>query len=131
MKKAISLNRCGWIYQGYNTADSATQKLYQDYHDFEWGIPQYEDKRLFEQLVLEGMQAGLSWITILKKREAFRAAFDDFEPAIVARYDEAKINDLMTNSAIIRNRAKIQSAINNAKQFLKVQSEFGSFASFI
>lgn len=129
--KATSSNRCGWIYQGYNTSDKATQKLYQDYHDFEWGIPQHDDKQLFEQLVLEGMQAGLSWITILKKREAFRAAFDDFDPHIVATYDEAKIQELMENPGIIRNRAKIESAINNAKRFLEIEREFGSFAKFL
>lgn len=129
--KATSSNRCGWIYQGYNASDKATQKLYQDYHDFEWGIPQHDDKRLFEQLVLEGMQAGLSWITILKKREAFRAAFDDFDPHIVATYDEAKIQELMENPGIIRNRAKIESAINNAKRFLEIEREFGSFAKFL
>lgn len=129
--KATSSNRCGWIYQGYNASDEATQKLYQDYHDFEWGIPQHDDKRLFEQLVLEGMQAGLSWITILKKREAFRAAFDDFDPHIVATYNEAKIQELMENPDIIRNRAKIESAINNAKRFLEIEREFGSFAKFL
>ncbi len=129
--KATSSNRCGWIYQGYNASDKATQKLYQDYHDFEWGIPQHDDKRLFEQLVLEGMQAGLSWITILKKREAFRVAFDDFDPHIVATYDEAKIQGLMENPGIIRNRAKIESAINNAKRFLEIEREFGSFAKFL
>lgn len=130
-QKPTPMQRCDWIYQGYNTADKDTQKLYQDYHDFEWGIPQYDEKRLFEQLVLEGMQAGLSWITILKKREAFREAFDDFDPAKVAGYDEAKIEELMTNAKIIRNRAKIESAINNAKRFLEVQEEFGSFDRFI
>nr|WP_324826087.1 glutamine-hydrolyzing GMP synthase [Helicobacter equorum] len=123
--------RCGWIYQGYNASDKATQKLYQNYHDFEWGIPQHDDKRLFEQLVLEGMQAGLSWITILKKREAFRRAFDDFNPHIVATYDETKIQELMENPDIIRNRAKIESAINNAKRFLEIEREFGSFAKFL
>lgn len=125
------MQRCDWIYQGYKTSDAATQKLYQDYHDFEWGVPQHDEKRLFEQLVLEGMQAGLSWITILKKREAFRAAFDDFDPIKVAGYDEAKIEELMANAKIIRNRAKIESAINNAKRFLEVQEEFGSFDRFI
>lgn len=129
--KATSSNRCGWIYQGYNASDKATQKLYQDYHDFEWGIPQHDDKRLFEQLVLEGMQAGLSWITILKKREAFRAAFDDFDYHKIATYDEAKIQELMENPGIIRNRAKIESAINNAKRFLEIEREFGSFAKFL
>lgn len=130
-QKPTPMQRCDWIYQGYNTADKDTQKLYQDYHDFEWGVPQHDEKRLFEQLVLEGMQAGLSWITILKKREAFRAAFDDFDPIKVAGYDEAKIEELMANKAIIRNRAKIESAINNAKRFLEVQEEFGSFDRFI
>ena len=125
--KATSSNRCGWIYQGYNASDKATQKLYQDYHDFEWGIPQHDDKRLFEQLVLEGMQAGLSWITILKKREAFRAAFDAFDPHIVATYDEAKTESLLQDTGIIRNRAKIQATITNAQAFLRVQKEFGSF----
>lgn len=131
MQKIVLLSRCEWIYQGYNSADSATQRLYQNYHDLEWGVPQHDEKRLFEQLVLEGMQAGLSWITILKKREAFREAFDDFEPSIVARYDEAKVAKLMANAKIIRNRAKIESAINNAKRFLQIQDEFGSFDSFI
>ena len=130
-QKPTPMQRCDWIYQGYKTSDAATQKLYQDYHDFEWGVPQHDEKRLFEQLVLEGMQAGLSWITILKKREAFREAFDDFDPIKVAGYDEAKIEELMANKAIIRNRAKIESAINNAKRFLEVQGEFGSFDRFI
>ena len=131
MQKIVPLSRCEWIYQGYNAKDFATQRLYQNYHDFEWGVPQHDEKRLFEQLTLEGMQAGLSWITILKKREAFREAFDDFEPSIVAKYDEAKIESLMANAKIIRNRAKIESAINNAKRFLQIQDEFGSFDSFI
>ena len=130
-KELEETSRCDWIYQGYNTSDKATQKLYQDYHDFEWGVPQHDEKRLFKQLVLEGMQAGLSWITILKKREAFREAFDDFDPAIVAKYGEIKIESLMTNAKIIRNRAKIKSAINNAKRFLEIQKEFGSFDKFI
>lgn len=129
--KDFQTSRCDWIYQGYKTSDKAMQKLYQDYHDFEWGVPQHDEKRLFEQLVLEGMQAGLSWITILKKREAFREVFDDFDPAIVAKYDEVKIESLMANAKIIRNRAKIESAINNAKRFLEIQKEFGSFDKFI
>ncbi len=130
-QKPKLLERCNWVYQGYNASDLATKKLYQDYHDFEWGIPQHEDRRLFEQLVLEGMQSGLSWITILKKRAALREAFDDFDPVKVAGYDVAKIESLMKNSKIIRNRAKIESAINNAKRFLEIQREFGSFDSFI
>ncbi|WP_416872660.1 glutamine-hydrolyzing GMP synthase [Helicobacter ganmani] len=119
--------RCAWA----TDKDEAARKLYEDYHDNEWGVPLHEDKRLFEHLVLEGFQAGLSWITILKKREHFRAAFDDFDPHIVANYDEGKINELMRNEGIIRNRAKIESAISNAKAFLAVQREFGSFDKYI
>lgn len=119
--------RCTWA----TDKDEVARKLYEDYHDNEWGVPLHEDKKLFEHLVLEGFQAGLSWITILKKREHFRAAFDDFDPHIVANYDEGKINDLMRNEGIIRNRAKIESAISNAKAFLAVQREFGSFDKYI
>lgn len=119
--------RCAWA----TDKDEATRKLYENYHDREWGVPLHEDKRLFEQLVLEGFQAGLSWITILKKRESFRAAFDDFDYHKIAAYDERKINALMQDSGIIRNRAKIESAINNAKAFLAVQKEFGSFDKYI
>ncbi|MDE5603574.1 MAG: glutamine-hydrolyzing GMP synthase, partial [Helicobacter sp.] len=115
--------RCPWA----NDKDEAARKLYEDYHDKEWGVPLHEDRKLFEFLVLETMQAGLSWITILKKREAFRAAFDDFDPKTIAQYDEAKIQELMNNEAIIRNRIKIESAIHNAKLFLEIQKEFGSF----
>lgn len=119
--------RCAWA----TDKDEVARKLYEDYHDNEWGVPLHEDKKLFEHLVLEGFQAGLSWITILKKREHFRAAFDDFDPHIVANYDEGKINELMRNEGIIRNRAKIESAISNAKAFLAVQREFGSFDKYI
>ncbi|EMZ39373.1 GMP synthase [glutamine-hydrolyzing] [Helicobacter bilis WiWa] len=127
-KNALEIpTRCAWA----TDKDEATRKLYENYHDYEWGVPLHEDKRLFEQLVLEGFQAGLSWITILKKRESFRVAFDDFDPKIIAAYDERKINALMQDSGIIRNRAKIESAINNAKAFLAVQKEFGSFDKYI
>lgn len=105
--------------------------IYIDYHDNEWGRPTHDDRELFEMLVLESMQAGLSWITVLKKREAFREAFDGFAPEKVALYDDEKIEELMNNEKIIRNRRKITAAVNNAKLFLKVQEEYGSFDKFI
>jgi len=105
--------------------------IYQDYHDNEWGRPVHDDRRLFEMLILEGAQAGLSWITVLKKREAYRLAFDGFDPNIVARYDEAKIEALMANSGLIRNRLKLNAAVTNAKRFLDVQKQYGSFDKFI
>lgn len=119
--------RCAWA----TDKDEVARKLYEDYHDNEWGVPLHEDKKLFEHLVLEGFQAGLSWITILKKREHFRAAFDDFDYHKIITYDESKIEFLMHNEGIIRNRAKIESAISNAKAFLAVQREFGSFDKYI
>lgn len=105
--------------------------LYIAYHDHEWGRPVYDDRRLFEMLVLEGAQAGLSWITVLKKREAYREAFDGFDPVKVALYDSGKIEELMANAGIIRNRLKIQAAISNAGLFLDIAREYGSFAKFI
>lgn len=105
--------------------------IYLDYHDNEWGRPLHDDGKLFELLILEGAQAGLSWITVLKKREAYREAFDGFDPARVALYDEEKVEELMANEGIIRNRRKINAAITNAKLFLDVVEEFGSFDSFI
>jgi len=105
--------------------------LYMDYHDTEWGRPVHDDNTLFEFLILEGAQAGLSWETVLKKREAYREAFDSFDPAKVALYDDKKIEELMTNSAIIRNRLKINSAITNAELFLDIQKQYGSFDKFI
>lgn len=114
--------RCAWA------GDSA---LYQAYHDDEWGVPVHDDRLLFEFLILEGAQAGLSWITILKKRTAYRAAFDHFDAAHIVRYDARKIAFLMQNADIVRNRLKIQSAITNAQKFLEVQKEFGSFDQFI
>lgn len=116
------IHRCEW---------AGSEQIYMDYHDNEWGKPVHDDKKLFEMLILEGMQAGLSWITILKKREAFRAAFDGFDPEKVALYDEEKIEKLMTDKGIIRNRRKIAAAIQNAKVFLEVQKNYGSFDKFI
>lgn len=115
-------NRCQW---------AGDDPLYVTYHDEEWGVPLHDDRLLFEFLVLEGAQAGLSWITILRKRENYREAFDDFDPAQVARYDEAKTAKLLANPAIVRNRLKVQSAIQNAQAFLRVQDEFGTFDRYI
>jgi DNA-3-methyladenine glycosylase I len=105
--------------------------LYLAYHDEEWGVPVHDDRLLFEFLILEGAQAGLSWITILRKREAYREAFDNFDPQRVAAYGEAKVAKLLTNPGIIRNRLKINAAVANAQAFLKVQEEFGSFDAYI
>jgi len=113
--------RCPW----------ATNDLSIRYHDEEWGLPTHNDTTLFEFLILEGAQAGLSWDTILKKRENYRAAFDSFDPKKIARYDRGKIQSLMNDAGIIRNRLKIASAIQNAKAFLKVQDELGSFDAYI
>lgn len=101
------------------------------YHDTEWGVPLHDDRLLFEQLVLQGFQAGLSWVTVLRKREAFRRAFDDFEVEKVAAYDEAKVARLVGDAGIIRNRAKIEAAISNAGAFMAVSKEFGSFDAYI
>jgi DNA-3-methyladenine glycosylase I len=114
--------RCSWV---------GDTQIYIDYHDNEWGRPVHDDIRLFEMLILEGMQAGLSWITVLKKREAFRIAFDGFDPAIVALYDETKVGELLANAGIIRHRGKIEAAINNAKVFLEIQAKHGSFDKMI
>jgi DNA-3-methyladenine glycosylase I len=113
--------RCAW---------AGGDPLYVAYHDEEWGVPLHDDRRLFEFLVLEGAQAGLSWITILRKRDAYRRAFDQFDPRIVARYDKRKVTALMADSGIVRNRAKIESAIKNARAFLDLQDEFGSFDTY-
>jgi len=109
--------RCAW----------AANDLAIQYHDTEWGVPQHDDRELFEFLILEGAQAGLSWDTILRKRENYRVAFDGFDPKKIARYDRRKVQELLRNEGIIRNRLKIASAIQNAKAFLAIQSEFGSF----
>jgi DNA-3-methyladenine glycosylase I len=103
----------------------------QRYHDAEWGVPLHDDRRLFELLILEGAQAGLSWSTILKKREAYRKAFDGFDPSIVAVYGKTKIRSLLANSGIVRNRLKIESTVSNAAAFLEVANEFGSFDAYI
>ena len=113
--------RCPW----------AKTELYVQYHDMEWGVPVHDDRLLFEFLILEGAQAGLSWETILKKRESYREAFDQFEPSLVANYDEKKRQSLLSNPGIIRNRLKIEAAIQNAKMFLAVQGEFGTFDRYI
>jgi len=105
--------------------------LYIDYHDHEWGVPVHEDHKLFEFLLLEGVQAGLSWLTVLRKREAYREAFNDFDPEIIAKYGEEKIAELMNNGGIIRNKLKIGAAVKNAGAFLKIQEEFGSFDKYI
>jgi DNA-3-methyladenine glycosylase I len=117
-----SMQRCGW---------STNDPLYITYHDQEWGVPVHDDRLLFEFLILEGAQAGLSWITILRKRENYRQAFDRFDPRKVARYDNGKVLELLNNPGIIRNRAKINAAIGNARAFLAVQEEFGSFDAYI
>ena len=105
--------------------------LYMDYHDNEWGRPVHDDIKLFEMLILEGMQAGLSWATVLKKREAFIEAFDGFDPEKVALYDDAKIQALLANTGIIRNRLKVNAAVTNARLFLEIVKEYGSFDRFI
>ena len=114
--------RCGW---------AGNDPLYIAYHDEEWGVPVHDDRRLFEFIVLEGAQAGLSWITILRKREAYRAAFAGFDPLKVARFDARKVQSLLKDASIVRNRAKVASAVGNARAFLEVQEEFGSFDAYI
>ena len=109
----------------------AVSDLAKAYHDKEWGVPLHDDRKLFEFIVLDGAQAGLSWETILKKREAYRAAFDNFEPAIIARYRDDKIAELLGNAGIVRNRLKINSAVRNASAYLMGQEEFGSFDTYI
>jgi DNA-3-methyladenine glycosylase I len=114
--------RCGWC---------VGDPLYEEYHDREWGVPLKDDTGIFEFLILETFQAGLSWITILRKRENFRSAFENFDYRIVAQFSEAKVEALMQDSGIIRNAAKIRAAVTNAQAFMKVQEEFGSFSKYI
>ena len=114
--------RCGW---------AGADDLYIQYHDKEWGVPLHNDRRLFEMLVLEGAQAGLSWITILRKRKAYRKAFDNFTPEKIASYTDSRIAELLANPGIVRNRAKINAAVENARAFLMVQEEFGSFDYYV
>lgn len=122
MKITAPQDRCGW---------AGNDPLYQGYHDQEWGVPVHDDRQLFEFLTLEGAQAGLSWITILRKREFYRAAFAGFDPEVVARFDETKVAELLGNPGIVRNRLKVASSITNAQAFLKVQEEFGSFDTYL
>lgn len=114
--------RCGWVRD---------DPLYRRYHDTEWGVPVHDDRHLFELLILEGAQAGLSWLTILRKRENYRRAFDGFDPLIVATYDDRKIQQLLLNEGIVRNRRKIAAAVENARAFIGVQEAFGSFDGYI
>jgi DNA-3-methyladenine glycosylase I len=114
--------RCEWV---------TTEAVYINYHDDEWGVPTHDDRELFEMLSLEGAQAGLSWITILKRREEYREAFDQFNPNIISEYNEDEINELLENPGIIRNKLKVRSVITNARAFLRVQHEFGSFDTYI
>ncbi len=116
------MTRCEWANQ---------DPMYRDYHDKEWGVPVYDDHRLFEMLILEGMQAGLSWITILRKRENFRKAFDDFDVRKIAAYNNHKIKELLQNPGIIRNELKIRAAITNAQIFLRIQESYGSFSQYV
>ena len=119
MKK---INRCSWC---------GDDPLYVQYHDKEWGVPIYDDQLLFAKLILDGAQAGLSWITILRKRENYWAAFDQFDPEKIARYDEEKIADLLQNPGIVRNRLKVQSAVKNARGYLEIMEKEGSFSQFL
>lgn len=121
-KKAKEITRCGW---------SLKDDLYKKYHDEEWGIPQHDERKLFEMICLEGAQAGLSWYTILKKRENYRKAFDNFNAKKIAKYNQEKVEKLMQNEGIIRNRLKINAFMTNAKAFLAIQKEFGSFSDYI
>lgn len=116
------IKRCAWC---------SSDPLYQQYHDEEWGVPSYDDQHLFEMLILEGAQAGLNWLTILKKRQGYRKAFDHFDARKVARYTPKKIEKLLLNPGIIRNRLKVQAAVTNAQNYLEVKDEFGSFSDYI
>jgi DNA-3-methyladenine glycosylase I len=118
----MNKTRCGWCNE---------DPLYIAYHDTEWGVPVYDDRLLFEFLILEGMQAGLSWITVLKKREAFRTAFSNFDATKIIKYNEHKVELLLNNPGIIRNKLKINAALKNAESFLRTQKEFGSFSEYI
>ena len=117
------VKRCTWVDE--------KSDIYKDYHDHEWGIPVYDDKKLYEMFLLETFQAGLSWITILKKRDAFKIAFDNFDVIKIAKYDQRKIEELLNNKEIVRNKLKINAAIKNAKIFIEIQDEFGSFYNYL
>ena len=116
------IKKCGWCLG---------DPLYEEYHDTEWGVPVYDDDAIFEFLVLETFQAGLSWITILRKRENFRKAFDNFDYKLIANYSEDKIQELLQDAGIIRNKLKVRSTVTNAQEFMKIQKEFGSFSNYI
>ncbi|MDP3765946.1 MAG: DNA-3-methyladenine glycosylase I [Nanoarchaeota archaeon] len=118
----MSVKRCDWVNE---------EKICIDYHDKEWGVPVHDGRKLFEFLILEGAQAGLSWLTILKKRESYRKACDNFDAGKIARYGNKKIKELLSNDGIVRNKLKIQATIQNAKAFLQIQKEFGSFDKYI
>ena len=120
-RQASEIHRCGWARTDLSIA----------YHDEEWGVPLHDERGLFEFLILEGAQAGLSWETILKKRDNYRLAFDNFDPRLIAKYDQHKVDELLANPGIIRNRLKIHAAVQNAKAFLRLQEEFGSFDVFV
>ena len=120
--KSSNKKRCGWV---------GNDPLYLAYHDREWGVPLHDDRQLFEMLILEGAQAGLSWITVLKKRENYRRAFDQFDARKIARYDARKKRALLNDAGIIRNRLKIDAAIGNARAFLDIADEFGSFSDYL
>jgi DNA-3-methyladenine glycosylase I len=119
----MSPSRCGWV--------PLDDDLYVAYHDEEWGVPVHDDRLLFEMLTLEGAQAGLSWITVLRKRENYRNLFDGFDPEVVARYDDARVDALLADPGIVRNRLKVTSTFDNARSVLAIQDEFGSFDAFI
>ncbi|MBI3326111.1 MAG: DNA-3-methyladenine glycosylase I [Nitrospinae bacterium] len=123
MRKKHAISRCPWV--------DLSKPDYIEYHDAEWGVPLHDDRRLFEFLTLEAAQAGLSWYTVLRKRENYRIALDDFDPKRVASYDEQKVQELLGNSGIIRNQAKILAAINNAQRFVEIQEQCGSFDAYI
>ena len=122
MAEIENVIRCGW---------SQSHPLLQEYHDAEWGVPVHDDRKLFEFLVLEGAQAGLSWRTILGRREGYRRAFADFDPSVVARFRARDVDRLLADSGIVRNRAKVEAAIENARRFLEVQAEHGSFDRYL
>lgn len=122
-KRENEICRCPWV--------DLSKPDYVEYHDKEWGVPVYDDRMIFEFISLEGAQAGLSWYTVLKKRENYRIAFENFAPEKVAKFNEAKIAQLLQNPGIIRNRLKIESAVNNARRFLEIQKAFGSFSKYI
>ena len=122
MSETLTVKRCAW---------ALSSQQYLDYHDKEWGVPVHDDRKLFEMLILEGVQAGLSWSLILKKREGYLQAFDGFDAHKIAQYDDWKVQELLANPEIVRNRLKIQAAIQNARAFLELQSQYGSFDTFL